>query len=118
MRGRARTLVGANNSWGGWRSVERVSDSVSLLWLAAVYCWGEGLNGQLGVGGAEAMTYPCEVHGVAARAIACGPFHTAAVTTDGRVITWGYNKDGQLGHGDTESKLAPVEVLGLRATGA
>ena len=86
--------------------------------LAAVYCWGEGLNGQLGIGGTEAMPYPCEVPGLAASSVACGPFHTVAATQDGRIVTWGYNKDGQLGQGNTESNELPAEVLGLRVTGA
>jgi alpha-tubulin suppressor-like RCC1 family protein len=61
------------------------------------------------------MAYPCEVPGATAQSIACGPFHTVAVTQDGRIITWGYNKDGQLGLGHKESNEMPVEVLGLRA---
>jgi alpha-tubulin suppressor-like RCC1 family protein len=33
--------------------------------------------------------------------IACGAFHTVAVTPKGDLFTWGDGSIGQLGHGDT-----------------
>eukprot|EP00741_Cyanophora_paradoxa_P008151 tig00001265_g7888.t1 len=35
--------------------------------------------------------------------VACGSFHSAALTEDGRVFTWGRNDYGQLGLGDSAS---------------
>jgi E3 ubiquitin-protein ligase HERC2 len=89
--------------------------TLALMRDASVWAWGEGLNGQLGVGGDEAVTTASMVAGLAASAIACGPHHSAAVTSDGRMVTWGYNKDGQLGHGDRESVPCPREVAGVKA---
>lgn len=86
----------------------------ALMMNGKVFCWGEGLNGQLGVGGTDVATTPSEVPGLEATSVCAGPFHTAATTSDGRCVTWGYNKDGQLGIGGTESRELPTEVMGLR----
>jgi len=34
--------------------------------------------------------------------VACGAYHTAALTERGHCLTWGCNLNGQLGHGDTK----------------
>jgi RCC1 and BTB domain-containing protein len=45
--------------------------------------------------------------------IACGGFHTAVVTEDGKVYTHGGGEHGQLGHGDKVNKLKPTLVQAL-----
>eukprot|EP00750_Incisomonas_marina_P018070 INCI2698.1.p1 GENE.INCI2698.1~~INCI2698.1.p1 ORF type:complete len:1629 (-),score=251.56 INCI2698.1:256-4593(-) len=45
--------------------------------------------------------------------IACGPWHSVAVTAKGRVFTWGLNKCGQLGLGDRRDRGKPELVRGL-----
>lgn len=45
--------------------------------------------------------------------VSCGPYHTAAVTTDGELYTWGNGQFGRLGHGDTTSVFTPRRVQAL-----
>lgn len=47
------------------------------------------------------------------RQIACGGFHTAAVTETGEVYTWGGGEHGQLGHGDKVNRIVPTLVEAL-----
>jgi alpha-tubulin suppressor-like RCC1 family protein len=44
--------------------------------------------------------------------IACGGFHTLALTADGFVLAFGANEYGQLGLGDTTDRLSPAWVRG------
>jgi alpha-tubulin suppressor-like RCC1 family protein len=46
--------------------------------------------------------------------IACGAFHTVALTKKGEVYTWGQNENGELGHGDMEDReRTPTKVSSL-----
>lgn len=47
--------------------------------------------------------------------LACGAFHSAALTDRGHVLTWGCGIQGQLGHGDTRDVKEPRFVDALRA---
>jgi regulator of chromosome condensation len=42
--------------------------------------------------------------------VACGAFHTIAVTKAGRTFTFGCGGNGRLGHGDTAGRDEPVEI--------
>eukprot|EP01016_Furgasonia_blochmanni_P055157 TRINITY_DN9180_c0_g2_i3.p1 TRINITY_DN9180_c0_g2~~TRINITY_DN9180_c0_g2_i3.p1 ORF type:complete len:449 (-),score=135.74 TRINITY_DN9180_c0_g2_i3:261-1607(-) len=42
--------------------------------------------------------------------VAMGPYHTAVITTDGKLYTFGYGKRGALGHGDSENRNEPRQV--------
>ena len=58
----------------------------------AVFCWGRGEDGQLGLGDTsdqDEPTYVDALRGVGVRQIACGSGHTVVLTTDGEVFTWG-----------------------------
>jgi len=46
--------------------------------------------------------------------IACGRYHSAAVTEDGALYTWGSGKFGQLGLGSQSNQCVPRRVWGLR----
>ncbi|KDO23608.1 hypothetical protein SPRG_10803 [Saprolegnia parasitica CBS 223.65] len=67
-----------------------------------LYAWGAGDSGQLGLGGAITSTKSPrklrELPGLAFTSIACGGYHSAAVTSTGALYTWGRNLEGQLGH--------------------
>jgi alpha-tubulin suppressor-like RCC1 family protein len=63
----------------------------------AVFSWGRGEDGQLGLGDTSDQDEPTYVdclRGVGVRQIACGSGHTVVLTTDGEVYTWG--KSGSL----------------------
>ena len=38
--------------------------------------------------------------GIIITQVACGDFHTGAITDTGKLYTWGKGDDGRLGHGD------------------
>lgn len=76
----------------------------------AVFTWGRGEDGQLGLGDTsdqDEPTYVDALRGVGVRQIACGSGHTLVLTTDGEVYTWGRGDDGRLGHGDNGWKYVP-----------
>mmetsp|Transcript_34774 Transcript_34774/g.52483 ORF Transcript_34774/g.52483 Transcript_34774/m.52483 type:complete len:191 (+) Transcript_34774:195-767(+) len=76
----------------------------------AVFSWGRGEDGQLGIGDTsdqDEPTYVDALRGVGVRQIACGSGHTVVLTTDGEVYTWGRGDDGRLGHGDNGWKYVP-----------
>lgn len=57
----------------------------------AVFSWGRGEDGQLGLGDTsdqDEPTYVDALRGVGVRQIACGSGHTVVLTTDGEVYTW------------------------------
>jgi RCC1 and BTB domain-containing protein len=46
--------------------------------------------------------------------IACGGFHSAVITEDGKMYTFGGGEHGQLGHGDKVNKVKPTLVQALQ----
>lgn len=69
-----------------------------------VFAWGEELGGRLGHGTDADISRPKLVEALAlsnVEYIACGEFHTCAVTASGDLYTWGdgYYNAGLLGHG-------------------
>ncbi|KAK6924991.1 FYVE zinc finger [Dillenia turbinata] len=89
-----------------------------------LYTWGDGNHnfGLLGHGSDASHWTPTRVSGledVHISKIACGPWHTSAVTLEGQLFTFGEGTFGALGHGDHRSTTMPrkVETLkGLRIT--
>ncbi|CAI5740081.1 unnamed protein product [Hyaloperonospora brassicae] len=77
-----------------------------------VFTFGWGLYNQLGHGSIQDESVPVAVdalYGLDSEVVqvACGNWHTAALTASGDVYTWGWGKDGQLG---PESSVA-TQVL-------
>ena len=80
-----------------------------------VFSWGSGSRGQLGHGRPQDEHAPRLIASMLrnrARAswVACGPRHSAAVTTDGAAWVWGSGKMGKLGLGDSAQQNAPVRM--------
>ena len=76
---------------------------------------GLGWHGPLGLGDQGHQTTPTLVEralfdGEGVMMVACGKWHTAALTEGGGVYTFGSAQVGQLGHGDEEGQLAPRRV--------
>jgi alpha-tubulin suppressor-like RCC1 family protein len=68
-------------------SLSNSNNSSSMTGLA-VFTWGRGEDGQLGVGDTQDLHEPTFVdalRGVGVRQIACGSGHTVVLTTDGSV---------------------------------
>ncbi len=97
------------------------SHSCALDAGGRVFCWGEDIVGQLGVGDASSETArpsPVPVPGLQGiRAIDAAFFHTCAVTAARGLSCWGLNDEGQLGVGsDAYSSGSPQPVQGLAGT--
>ncbi|KAJ1474102.1 regulator of chromosome condensation 1/beta-lactamase-inhibitor protein II [Baffinella frigidus] len=73
-----------------------------------VWAWGDNRHGQLGIGEAETgrslcTANPRSIEGLRtdpASRVACGDYHSLAVTSSGSVFTWGGGSFGVLGTGD------------------
>eukprot|EP00742_Colponemidia_sp_Colp-10_P001892 GILJ01002023.1.p1 GENE.GILJ01002023.1~~GILJ01002023.1.p1 ORF type:complete len:1186 (+),score=191.03 GILJ01002023.1:27-3560(+) len=90
-----------------------------------IYSWGAGYTGQLGQlfdpGQPKYSAKPLLVvfpRELAIRQVACGGFHTAALTDTGVVWTWGDGRMGQLGHHANafRSQFTPAVVESLEGT--
>ncbi|KAL3653329.1 hypothetical protein CASFOL_003010 [Castilleja foliolosa] len=83
-----------------------------------LYTWGDGHFGLLGHGNEVNHWVPKRVNGplegIHVSSIACGPWHTAVVTSAGQLFTFGDGTFGVLGHGDRISVLKPREVDSLK----
>jgi len=77
----------------------------------ALYCWGAGADGRLGLGDTTDRNRPERVGSDADWAsVATGVAHTCALKTDGSVWCFGANNVGQLGQGTTLSSSVPLRV--------
>lgn len=84
--------------------------------MGEVYTWGEGKFGRLGHGAERNCHSPRLVESLLGKRpiqIACGGFHSAVVTEDGKMYTFGGGEHGQLGHGDKVNKVKPTLVQAL-----
>ncbi|KAJ7556571.1 hypothetical protein O6H91_05G088700 [Diphasiastrum complanatum] len=85
-----------------------------------LYSWGDATHsvGLLGHGNDISHWMPKRVNslleGVRVSSIACGPFHTALVSSAGQLFTFGDGTFGVLGHGDTANVSCPKEVESLK----
>ena len=84
----------------------------------SVWAWGRNQYGQLGDNTRNSSLIPVQVKGesgvgflTGVKQIAAGNGFSAALLSDGRVMTWGHNYAYQLGDGTQQSKNAPVYVL-------
>ena len=81
-----------------------------------LFAWGRGTGfGQLGLGNCNDTAVPMlvgsdETFGSGVLTIACGSFHTLAVTQAGALFAWGLGEKGRLGHGDDSDKHVPTRV--------
>ena len=80
-----------------------------------VYAFGSGTDGQLGTGTTKCHFLPTKVRGLPSTiAVACGSYHSASLSGEGRLYTWGRGENGQLGTGTSCYELEPVEAQCLR----
>ncbi|KAL6511948.1 PH, RCC1 and FYVE domains-containing protein 1 [Orobanche gracilis] len=82
-----------------------------------VFSWGEESGGRLGHGVGKDATYPRLVESLTFCSIdfvACGEFHTCAVSMAGELYTWGDGTHyaGLLGHGTEVSHWIPKRISG------
>ena len=82
----------------------------------ALWAWGWGSSGQLGLGDTNNRLVPTLVGteevfgGSQVRTISCGDVHTLAVTEAGELWVWGEGAQGRLGLNDGQRRLVPTRV--------
>uniref|UniRef100_A0A0G4HZS4 RCC1-like domain-containing protein n=1 Tax=Chromera velia CCMP2878 TaxID=1169474 RepID=A0A0G4HZS4_9ALVE len=114
--------------WTGRQGVYP-SFSLALLRNRTVISFGDNRYGQLGrvsgdQGGEDGEWKPLpaeELEGERVVGVACGGFHSAAWTDEGRLFMWGRGEKGQLGLGDTGNRqtaslLSPAVLDGEAVT--
>ncbi|XP_012283893.1 probable E3 ubiquitin-protein ligase HERC4 isoform X2 [Orussus abietinus] len=83
-----------------------------------LYAWGSNNDGQLGLGpDIKKETKPKHIQSLATvpiAFIACGGYHSIAVSKSGAVFAWGKNSFGQLGLNDTVNRSHPVHLRTMR----
>lgn len=104
--------VGADSDWstvatGGFHTC-------AIKRSGALFCFGRGAEGQLGLG-ASGRGEPIAIPRLVAptqrfRRVTLGSFHTCALDEQRNLSCWGGNTDGQLGVGDTASRDDPTPV--------
>ncbi|XP_063941021.1 PH, RCC1 and FYVE domains-containing protein 1 isoform X2 [Daucus carota subsp. sativus] len=80
-----------------------------------IFSWGEERGGRLGHGVDSDVLHPKLIEALGAtniELVACGEYHTCAVTLSGDLYTWGDGHFGLLGHGNEVSHCVPKKVLG------
>ncbi|ONK67499.1 uncharacterized protein A4U43_C05F680, partial [Asparagus officinalis] len=80
-----------------------------------IYSWGEELGGRLGHGVDSDVSQPKLIDSLAnmnIELVACGEYHSCAVTLSGDLYTWGDGTFGRLGHGNEVSHWMPKRVNG------
>lgn len=89
-----------------------------------VYCWGQGIYGEVGDGAKVNRLTPVQVLDVGGvgmlsgvSQISSGFNHSCALKTDGSVYCWGDNPYGQIGDNTTTQRPIPVQVLGVGGSG-
>ena len=85
----------------------------------ALYSWGYGIDGRLGLAEAEGRLLPelvSALTGVVVEGVAAGRWHSLARTADGALYSWGGGGFGRLGHGDEASPRPPLTLLPYHPT--
>jgi len=90
-------------------------DTCALDSAGNAYCWGDGLNGQLGNGAsgdsAQFISVPVAVAGgYSFTQISVGIFQTCALTTADAAYCWGDDTDGELGNASAAPSSVPIPV--------
>ncbi|KAI3853341.1 hypothetical protein MKX03_021895 [Papaver bracteatum] len=78
--------------------------------------WGANSNYELGrgnkVGGWKPQAVP-SLQDIRIIQIACGGYHSLALTDEGKVLSWGHGGHGQLGHSSIENQKVPLLIEAL-----
>nr|XP_043631740.1 PH, RCC1 and FYVE domains-containing protein 1-like [Erigeron canadensis] len=80
-----------------------------------IFSWGEESGGRLGHGVDSDVLCPKLIESLSntnIELVACGEYHTCAVTLSGELYTWGDGHFGILGHGNEVSHWVPKRVNG------
>ncbi|XP_034296362.1 probable E3 ubiquitin-protein ligase HERC6 isoform X2 [Pantherophis guttatus] len=91
--------------------------SLAISSQGKVFSWGAGGFGQLGTGNLKDSSTPKKIDSLSMYnviQVACGHYHSIALTKDGRLFSWGQNSHGQLGLGkEVSSQATPCNISSL-----
>ena len=82
----------------------------------AVYCWGNGDNGELGNGLSSDSLVPVAVDtsgalsGKNIASVSVGNHHVCAIDSNSVAYCWGFDYDGELGNNSTTNSSTPVAI--------
>lgn len=100
--------------------VAGVFHSAAVTINGELYTWGDGRFGQLGQGDKESRLAPCLVEELGRNGedehvvnVACGTFHSLALTHTGTVYSFGKGEGGSLGHSSERDIAVPKVVAAL-----
>lgn len=82
-----------------------------------VFCWGQGMNGQMGDGGTGpgslvpvAVSTSGVLNGKTIKQIATNSYTMCAIASDDKLYCWGYGASGELGDNLASDSFSPVAV--------
>jgi alpha-tubulin suppressor-like RCC1 family protein len=101
------TRLGNALNWSAFAT--RVFHTCAVNSERELWCWGRGIEGQLGTGDLDLRTSPTVVAGDIAD-VAVSWFGTCALTTGGHLLCTGKNEHGEIGNGGTERPLRFTDV--------
>ncbi|KMT09131.1 hypothetical protein BVRB_6g132380 [Beta vulgaris subsp. vulgaris] len=90
--------------------------TMALTEEGKVWCWGANSNYELGTGDKVGGWRPrliSSLEEVRIVQIACGGYHSLALTEDGKVLSWGHGGHGQLGHSSIQNQKVPTMIDAL-----
>jgi alpha-tubulin suppressor-like RCC1 family protein len=109
--------VGSLTTWASPASgfSQATKSAAAIKTDGTLWTWGQGYNGQLGLGVRTNYSSPKQVGGLTNWAsVSIGSKAMVAVKTDGTLWSWGYNTSyGQLGLGNTINYSSPKQVGAL-----
>ncbi len=106
----AREITNAND----WHSVSAGSSHTCAIKNDhSLWCWGRGINGQLGTVSTSETSTPTRERTNANdwRSVSAGLYHTCAVKNDDSLWCWGSNNAGELGVGNTTQQNTPTREI-------
>ncbi len=87
------------------------SHSCGMATSGSVYCWGFGVNGQLGWGQNNSSDTAVKVTSMnTAKELTVGNSHNCVRLSTGQGQCWGSNNTGQLGNGNNDSQNTPANI--------
>jgi hypothetical protein len=94
-----------------WYAYQEVNSDPQTF---ALFSWGNGSSGNLGVNNRTYYSSPVQILGTTWSSIATGYRHSLAIKTDGTLWSWGYNASfaGQLGQNNLINYSSPVQIPG------
>lgn len=106
--------TGVQVAGGPWSNVSAGETHTCAIAIGgALYCWGDGSFGQLGLGGYHTTGTPTRVGTELWTSVSAGVRVTCGMTSDADAKCWGSGANGVIGNGSIHDALTPVTVGGL-----